>query len=636
MHTPKPPTPAWKPWQLSPYFLTPLILTSAALAATLEALIQLSNRTYSEQTLRTAWLSWYCASPTPSQTCLSTLPFTTFPPFEPPPAAKTGFLTIAPTTTLSPATTFAWLYLPTLLAVLYALLWQLVDDEVKRIEPFYQASLPGGARASQTVFASYISIPPVLVPLQAVRWRQWAVLLSSVVYVLVGFVTPVLQTQMFQLQGQVVQVGYEEEDGGWEVLGREGFRWEPRGGDGPVVGRFMEEAEGDGVVRTVVYADPVFARAQEGVLWAATGLGVWLLWVTMRRQTGLRNDTKGLAALVSLAAAQPGFLEGIATTVVGEGAKDAEEVLKGTVVHLGGGGGTGGEGGSSYGLCFAPPSGPPRPRNGFLRGLKKAAKLLVRCVFCGPITHHRVLRSAVGLTTIGNLFLVVFILLTGGTEKPSSSIDEAFQKTLQASSQTSDSMILAFTELFVAAIVKTLWVVAEAQTTVLTPYRSLHTQPRKAWPLLERDYTAIVPGLRTVRAFQDGQHFLGCVTTISLLLEIGLLCFGITTSMSQGTAYNADAIWVVHWIAFTVCGIIIMFVAVTNRIWLSKFPYMENNPDTIVGKLGYVCKSPGLVEDVRPVVVMTDEERRVYLKSLEGLYAFGVLQDGVSGIGRVY
>ena len=120
--------------------------------------------------------------------------------------------------------TFTWLYLPSLLAVFHALFWQVVDDEVKRIEPFYQLSRPAGAPAARTIFASYISVPPVLAPLQALRWRQLAVFLSSMTYVLVGFVTPILQAQMFQLQPQVIRVGYFPRDKDrFEPLSRDEF-----------------------------------------------------------------------------------------------------------------------------------------------------------------------------------------------------------------------------------------------------------------------------------------------------------------------------------------------------------------------------------------------------------------------------
>jgi len=643
----------WRPWQLSPFFLVPLILISACLAATLEALAQISNRPYHDADLRTAWLDWYCDG----QQRSSCVPESSIPgllhsdmTFENISSSKAGILTFLQPNSLSAASSFAWLYFPTLFAVLYAIFWQVVDDEVKRIEPFYQASRPGGAQGDRTIFASYISIPPVLAPLQALRWRQTAVFLSSITYVLIGFVTPILQSQIFQLQPQMVQVGYFPRfSDRFEPLTREGFEFPHGSGDGPVIARFtdeldstdLSELQNEGVPRIVVYVDPAFARAQEAILWAATLSGSLLLWVTKRRRSGMLNDTKGLAALASLASAHPGCLDRIAT-MAGPGGPEAEEVLKQTLVHLGCGGDSNAGGtSSSYGLWFdARPTTSTAQQSGRMSmataWLATAPKTLgasiLRWALGSSGAQYQVLHYSISLSTLGQIVLIVMILVTGGTEKVPTSAKDAFHQTVGNTS--GNSVAITAAELIVVSIVKTLWVVVEEQTTVLSPYRSLHVRPRKAWPLLERDYAAIVLGARTFYAFQDGQLLLGCVTAISLLLEVGLVCFGITASMNQGTAYNADAIWIIHWIAFTVCAVIILFIAATSRVWLAGFPYMERNPDTIAARLSYVCQSRRLLEDVRPVVAMTREEREAHLRGIEGLYALGQVQSGAVGLER--
>ncbi len=91
---------------------------------------------------------------------------------------------------------------------------------------------------------------------------------------------------------------------------------------------------------------------------------------------------------------------------------------------------------------------------------------------------------------------------------------------------------------------------------------------------------------------------------------------------------------IVHCIALTVCVIIILFIAATGRVWLAGFPYMERNPDTIAAKLSYVCKTKRLLEDVRPVAAMTNEERAADLRGTGGLYAVGLVQSGVLGLER--
>jgi len=311
-------------------------------------------------------------------------------------------------------------------------------------------------------------------------------------------------------------------------------------------------------------------------------------------------------------------------------------------VHLGhGGDGEAGRPASYYGFRFgARPTGHTRPSGRLL--LRATAWLvtapkafgvsILRWTLGSSGAHYQVLYYAIGLSTLGNLMLIVMLLILGGTEKSPNSPDDAFQKT--ASSAAGNGTGLTAAELIVVSVVKTLWVVVEEQTTVLAPYRALHARPRKAWPLLGRDYAAIVPGTRTFYAFKDGQLLLGCVTAISLLLEVGLVCFGSTASMSQGTAYNADAIWTIHWISFSVCVIIILFIAATSRVWLAGFPYMGRNPDTIAAKLSYVCRSSRLLEDVRPVVFMSREGREAHLRGLAGLYAMVQVQPDEPGLER--
>ncbi|KXX78334.1 hypothetical protein MMYC01_205452 [Madurella mycetomatis] len=439
----------------------------------------------------------------------------------------------------------------------------------------------------------------------------------------------------------MIQVGYFPRlSDRFEPLTKQGFAFEHQDDDSPIMGRFTDEMasfvdlaelQNEGIPRIMVYVDPTFARAQEAILWAATISGPLLLWVTMRRQSGLRSDMKGLTALASVASAHPAFLDGIAAMVTNGESEEVERVLKKTFVHLGWGQV------NMQGNPDPPEHTKPMPTwTAWLEVPKKLGAMLQKLALGSSAgTHYQILRYSIGLSQPGNLVLIILILIIGGTEKPLNNPGGSFRETVQSANQT-NGILLAALELVVVSIVKTLWVVAEEQTIVLTPYRSLHTHgPRKAWPLLGRDYAAIVPGLRTFRAFQDGQFLLGCVASISLLLEVCLFCFAITASMSQGTAYNSDTIWTVHWISFTICAINFIFIAATNRIWLSRYPYLERNPDTIAAKLTYVCRSTRLLEDLRPAAFMTEEERKVHLQGIKGKYALGQVQDGILGVERV-
>ena len=66
-----------------------------------------------------------------------------------------GLLTASKISQLGAFDTFLHAYLPTILAVLYSLVWSWVDLDVKRIEPYRQLSKPGGASGQDSLLLHY-------------------------------------------------------------------------------------------------------------------------------------------------------------------------------------------------------------------------------------------------------------------------------------------------------------------------------------------------------------------------------------------------------------------------------------------------------------------------------------------------
>lgn len=71
----------------------------------------------------------------------------------------------------SPTLTFAFLYLPTIIAVLYSILWSWIDLDTKRLEPYFQLSRPGGADAANSILLHYPFDFVAYAPLKALRRR---------------------------------------------------------------------------------------------------------------------------------------------------------------------------------------------------------------------------------------------------------------------------------------------------------------------------------------------------------------------------------------------------------------------------------------------------------------------------------
>ncbi|KAI8664054.1 hypothetical protein NCS55_00912300 [Fusarium keratoplasticum] len=88
-------------------------------------------------------------------------------------------------------------YVPNIVAVLFSLLWNWIDLDVKRIQPWTELSKPGGATAQNSILLDYPSDFIAVAPVRAAKRRHWAVFLSGSIMVLVFWVLTPLQTALF-------------------------------------------------------------------------------------------------------------------------------------------------------------------------------------------------------------------------------------------------------------------------------------------------------------------------------------------------------------------------------------------------------------------------------------------------------
>ena len=66
---------------------------------------------------------------------------------------------------------FSYLYLPTIIAVIYGFAWTWIDLDVRRIEPFYQLARDGGAAAAESMLLTYPVDFLASVPFKALKFR---------------------------------------------------------------------------------------------------------------------------------------------------------------------------------------------------------------------------------------------------------------------------------------------------------------------------------------------------------------------------------------------------------------------------------------------------------------------------------
>jgi hypothetical protein len=222
---PDPDMPAWRPFSMGWPWLSVLVTIALLLAIVQEVLCQLSMKSVDSDD-------------------------------------KGGLKTFKKASELSVLEYFTWKYAPILLFVIYGILWQITDFEVKRLEPYYQLSKQTGATAAESLNMDYLTFMSWLVPLRALRHKQYAVIYSSVATLLASSLVPVLQSAsvvMYPPQSQ-------RKDG----------------------------------AEKYIRIDPPWSRAVSGILVLVAICGSILIYA-MRRKSGLLSDPKGIAGVAAMA-----------------------------------------------------------------------------------------------------------------------------------------------------------------------------------------------------------------------------------------------------------------------------------------------------------------------------------------------
>ena len=163
---------------------------------------------------------------------------------------------------------FAWQFLPVASAVCLGFLWSTVDVTARRLEPFYQLSLPNGAPACASISEDYMSCWIFLLPFKAAKQKHWAVVVSSTIRICVETVLPALQGGM------------------WKIT------WK------------YEEGEYIGVVQQMNIAVIFSAVAVNAVVIILATLE----GIVCQRKSGLISDPGGITALASLICNSPRLL----------------------------------------------------------------------------------------------------------------------------------------------------------------------------------------------------------------------------------------------------------------------------------------------------------------------------------------
>jgi hypothetical protein len=220
-----PEQPSWRPFSMGRPWLAMLIFIALALAALQEFLCQLSMKRVRDDD-------------------------------------EGGLVTFEQPNDLPIIKFFTWKYAPIMTFVFYGILWQMTDFEVKRLEPYYQLSKKSGATAGESLNMDYLTFMSWLVPLRALRHRQYAVIYSSMSTLLASSLVPVLQSASI--------ITYPSKD----------VRYKAK--------------------QKSVRIDPPWSRGVSACLLFVAFFGAALMYA-MRRKSGLQSDPRGIAGIAAMA-----------------------------------------------------------------------------------------------------------------------------------------------------------------------------------------------------------------------------------------------------------------------------------------------------------------------------------------------
>ena len=178
---------------------------------------------------------------------------------------KTPILSFRRPEEVDPALYFAVKFFPTLAAVIFGVLWQFTDFEVRRLEAYYQLSKQTGALASESINVDYVTAFNFLRPIRALRLGHYAVALSSIATTLAISLVPTFAAASVVLTPD-----------------RQQRQQDPTG---------LKE----------LHFAAVWSRLLTTTLSICAVMGMGLFYLLQTRRSGLLADVRGIAGLASMA-----------------------------------------------------------------------------------------------------------------------------------------------------------------------------------------------------------------------------------------------------------------------------------------------------------------------------------------------
>ena len=516
-----PDIPNWKPWSMRSWYILSLTALALGLAGFQEYLLQLSFRKARD---------------------------------------KSGILEFNAVADVSTWDFFAWKYLPTMITIIYAVLFSIMDFDIRRLEPFYQLSKPGGASATGSLNLDHLTMFQYFIPFKAFRLKQWAPFFSTTGNIVASMLSPALQNPSVDFMTNP----------------------DPKCGNLGCPGADSEEKH------YWVRITPVWSRLLSAS-YVFVAMVLVILWINLRRKSGLLSDPKGIAGIASMATKSHILQDfaGLDTAHSGTIHKRLAHrryVLYKSSVWQG-----------EWSVKSEPPQDSEKkltsPHPLMLRG-EAAVPFLALMVFC--------------------LVSVPIITLTKARVVPNAA---------------------PWLPIVIATMLKLLYSTFEADVRLMEPFYQLSKGNARPENSLTLDYQATVYGIMPFKAFFNQHFILTLVGVASVMLDVFTVTVSSFSVNSEEFMHihhqgedrsNGDETFVSFWASLILSLVILIYVILTTCLVYirRRHPFLPREPSTIAAVLSFIYSS-NMLTDFIDTETLNNKAMETRLKNINKRYALG-------------
>lgn len=444
-----------------------------------------------------------------------------------------------------------------MITIVYAVMFSIMDFDIRRLEPFYQLSRPRGARAAASLNLDHLTMFQYFVPFKAFRLKQWAVFFSTTGNIVASMAGPALQNPSIKFAANPACSG--------------------------------NQCPNPDDKQYWVRVSPVWSRLMSAS-YVFVAVVLVVLFIQLRRKSGLLSDPKGIAGIASMATKSH-----ILQDFAGLDLADRQEIHK-RLQHR------------RYLLYKSSIwqgewSETNEPIQDSERKLKSPHPVMLRTEAAVPL-----------LVFMGFCFLSVpIITLTKANVVPN---------------------VVPWLPVSVATGLKALFSTFESDVRLMEPFYQLSKGNARPENSLTLDYQATVYGWMPIRALWRRHYLVALVGFSSVALDVLTVTVGSFSVNARDflkvggreakDVSMGDETFISFWASLSLSLVILLFVIFTTSLVYvrRRHPFLPREPSTIAAVLAFIYAS-NMLTDFIDTERLNNNQMELRLQTLGKRYALG-------------